>query len=97
MERISSAIRELVSIAYFLPCGIKQEIGKIRALILESGVPEMLKKLFEAAEAMLRAVIYLLILVMGLSSASLGAYTILLLAFRIGEFLWEAIFKEAWL
>ena len=57
----------------------------------------MLKKLFEAAEAMLRAVIYLLILVMGLSSASLGAYTILFLAFRFGQFLWELIFKEAWL
>lgn len=57
----------------------------------------MLKKLFEAVEAILRAVIYLLILLMGLALASLGAYTIMFLALRIGQFLFELIFKEKWL
>ena len=57
----------------------------------------MLKKLFEAVEAMLRAVIYLLILLMGLSIAGLGAYTIIFLAIRIGQFLHELIFKDRWL
>jgi len=57
----------------------------------------MLKKLFEAVEAMLRAVIYLLILLMGLAMAALGAYTILFLSLRIGQFLFELIFKEKWL
>lgn len=57
----------------------------------------MLKKIFEAVEAMLRSVIYLLILLMGLAMASLGAYTILFLALRVGQFLFELIFKEPWL
>jgi len=57
----------------------------------------MLKKFFEAVEAMLRAVIYLLILLMGLAIAALGAYTIMFLALRIAQFLFELIFKEKWL
>lgn len=80
-----------------LPKGIRQDVERIRPLIFESGVMEMLKKLFEAVEAMLRAVIYLLILLMGLAMASLGAYTIMFLALRIGQFLFELIFKEKWL
>jgi len=80
-----------------LPKGIRQEVEIIRPLIFISGVSEMLKKLFEAVEAILRAVIYLLILLMGLALASLGAYTIMFLALRIGQFLFELIFKEKWL
>lgn len=57
----------------------------------------MLKKLFEAVEAMLRAVIYLLVLLMGLAMAALGAYAIIFLAIRIGQFLWVLIFKSKWL
>lgn len=57
----------------------------------------MIQSIFQAIEASCRAVIYLLILVAGLAMASLGAYTIILLAFRIGQFLWTLIFKEAWL
>ena len=57
----------------------------------------MIQSIFQAIEAVLRAVIYLLILVMGLSMAGLGAYTIVFLAFRIGQFLWELISKRAWL
>lgn len=57
----------------------------------------MLKKLFEAVEATMRAVIYLLVLLMGLAMATLGAYTIIFLTIRIGQFLWVLIFKEKWL
>lgn len=58
---------------------------------------QMLKKIFEAMEVMLRAVIYLLILVMGLSLAALGTYTILFLSLRIGQLLWVLILREKWL
>ena len=57
----------------------------------------MLKRLFEVMEAMLRAVIYLLILLMGLAIAGLGAYTILFLSLRVGQLLWELLFKRRWL
>ena len=73
------------------------EIQKTKELIFHSGVNGMIKKIFEAVEAMFRAVIYLLILLMGLAIAGLGAYTILFLSLRIGQFLFELIFKERWL
>ena len=57
----------------------------------------MIKSIFEAFEAMLRAAIYLLILLMGLTIAGLGAYTILFLAIRIGQFLYTLILKDKWL
>jgi hypothetical protein len=58
---------------------------------------EMLKRFFEAVEAMLKTIIYLLILLMGMAIATLGTYTILFLALRIGQLLFELIFKEKWL
>ena len=57
----------------------------------------MLKKLFEAVEATLRAVCYLLVLLMGVAIATLSSYTIIFLAIRIGQFLWVLIFKDKWL
>jgi len=57
----------------------------------------MIKVIFEAIEAMLRAVIYLLILLIGLALAALGAYTIVFLSIRIGQLLYELLFKEKWL
>ena len=62
-----------------------------------SGVSLMIKVIFEAIEAMLRAVIYLLILLIGLALAALGAYTIVFLSIRIGQLLYELLFKEKWL
>ena len=73
------------------------EIKKSKELILNSGINQMLKKMFEAIEAIFRASTYLLILVMGLSIAGLGAYTIIFLSIRIGQFLFELLFKERWL
>ena len=57
----------------------------------------MLKKLFETISAMLSSVIGLFILLMGLAIAALGAYTIMFGALRMGQFLYELIFKEKWL
>lgn len=57
----------------------------------------MLKKFFEATEVVMRAATYSLILLMGLSIVSLGAFTILFLSIRIGQFLWVLVFKEKWL
>jgi len=54
-------------------------------------------RLFEAVEATLRAVCYLLVLLMGLAIAALGSYTIIFLAIRIGQLLWVLIFKDKWL
>jgi len=73
------------------------EIKKSKKLILNSGVNQMLKKMFEAVEAIFRAVIYLLILVMGLALAGLGSYIIIFLSIRTGQFLFELLFKEKWL
>jgi hypothetical protein len=58
---------------------------------------EILKRLFEAIEATMRAVIYLLVLLMGLAIAALGAYTIIFLTIRAGQFLWVLIFRSKWL
>lgn len=56
----------------------------------------MIKEFFEAIEALFRAVIYLLILFMGVVVATLSAYTLMFLAIRIGQFLWRVFFKESW-
>jgi len=97
MENIKLVLAQLILRTIDLLQEIAAETRKIKPLIFESGVTEMLKNFFEAVEAMIRAVIYLLILLMGLAMASLGAYTIMFLALRIGQFLFELIFKEKWL
>lgn len=97
MEKLKPAIRKWISISYFLLCGMRHEIRKIGPLIFKSGVMDMLKRLFEAVEATIRAVTYLLVLLMGVAIAALGSYTIIFLAIRIGQFLWVLIFKEKWL
>ena len=66
-------------------------------LVYQSGNSIMIKSIFQAIEALFKATTYLLILTMSLAMAGLGAFIIILLAFRIGEFLWVLIFKEAWL
>ena len=54
----------------------KAEVGKIKQYIIYSEAPVMIKSFFQAIEALFRAVMYLLILLMGLSIAGLGAYII---------------------
>lgn len=57
----------------------------------------MIKKIFEAIESFIKAVIYILVLTMGMTVASIATATILFCAFRLAQFLWLAFFKEPWL
>ncbi|MDI6449138.1 hypothetical protein [Anaerobaca lacustris] len=57
----------------------------------------MIKKIFEAIESFCRAVIYMLVLVMGMTVASIATYAVLFCAFRLAQFLWLAFFRESWL
>ncbi len=57
----------------------------------------MIKKIFEAIESFFKAVIYMLILTIGMTVASLATYTVLFCAFRLAQFLWLAFFQEPWL
>jgi hypothetical protein len=97
IENIKLTLTRLITDAGNLLKGIKHETEKIKPLIFKCGVMQMLKKLFEAVEAAIRAAIYLLVLLMGLAIAALGAYTIIFLTIRVGQFLWVLIFKNKWL
>ena len=97
MENTNSTLYQWIVDAYHLLKRLRQEVKKIKPLIFQSELIKMLQKLFEATEAMLRAAIYLLILIMGVAITTLGAYTIIFLALRIGQFFWVLILKEKWL
>lgn len=97
MENIIWVMHRCIRRGDGLAKGVLANTNKVRELIFKVGIPDMLKNIFAGIEAMLRAVIYLLILLMGLALAGLGAYTILFLALRGGQFLYELIFKEKWL
>jgi len=97
MENIALVLHWCIRRGNDLMKGIPTEVKRTRELIFKLGITDMLKNIFAGTEAMLRAVIYLLILLMGLAIAGLGSYTILFLSLRIGQFLYELIFKEKWL
>lgn len=97
MKDIVPALYKYVSRGNEFVKGVLTNTKKVRELIFKVGITDMLKNIFAGIEAMLRAVIYLLILLMGIAIAGLGSYTILFLALRIGQFLYELIFKEKWL
>jgi fatty acid desaturase len=97
IEGIKLTLTRWITGAGNLLKGIKQETKRIKPLIFETGVMQMLKKLFVAVEAAIRAAIYLLVLLMGLAIAALGAYTIIFLTIRVGQFLWVLIFKDKWI
>jgi len=46
---------------------------------------------------MIQAVSYLLILIIGLTATALGAFFVVMLAYRLGQLLWIFVFKEPWL
>jgi len=97
MEKQLAVIQEVIRSVPLCWRAAIGELQKIKILILHTGIPTMIKSLFQAIEALCRAVIYVLILTMGVAVAGLGAYTIIFLAFRTGQFLWTLIFKEPWL
>ena len=97
MKNIKPKLKTLIYRTINLLAKAIIEIQKIKELILNSGITEMFNNIFKAIEAMFRATIYFLILLMGLSVTGFGAYTILFLTLRIGQFLYQLIFKDKWL
>jgi hypothetical protein len=57
----------------------------------------MLRNVFNGFEAMLRAVTFLLILVIGFTLALFGSFITVFLAFRMSQFLYDMIFSHRWL
>jgi len=57
----------------------------------------MAKKIFEAIESFVKAIIFMLVLVMGMTVASLATYAVLFFAFRVAQLLWRVFFREPWL
>jgi hypothetical protein len=57
----------------------------------------MIKRIFEAIESFFKAVVYMLVLTIGMTVASLATYTVCFCAFRLAQFLWLAFFAEPWL
>jgi hypothetical protein len=97
METVLTLIRELCRGVPLCWQTVTAETQNIKQLIIYSEGQVMIKSFFQAFEALFRAVIYLLILIIGLTVTGLGAYIVLFLAIRIGQFLWILIFKEPWL
>lgn len=64
---------------------------------MAEGTIEMIKKIFEVVESFVKAIIYMLILIMGMTVASLATYTVFFCAFRLAQFLWLAFFAEPWI
>ena len=56
----------------------------------------MLRNLLNFAEAMIQAVSYLLILIIGLTATALGTFIVVMVAYRLVQLLWFYIFKEPW-
>lgn len=57
----------------------------------------MLKEISKRFEAVLWALLYFFVLLIGLAVAVLGAYIVIFLSYRTGQFLFELIFREKWL
>ena len=77
--------------------GIELAMIVIKTTIFTHGSLAMFKRFLEIGEAMLRAATYFMVLVIGLSVACLGAFTIVFMSIRIGEFLWDFCLKNRWL
>ena len=57
----------------------------------------MFKKLLNCIEAMIQAVTYLLVLIIGLTATALGAFIVVMVGYRLGQLLWFHLFKEPWI
>ena len=72
------------------------EAGDIKTLLIDTEA-FMLGNFFKAMEALARALIYLLTLVIGLTVTALACYFMIFLSFRIAQALWVLLFKDPWL
>jgi len=73
------------------------EFKRIHKVIFYCEVKNMITVIFQAIESAIRAVSYLLILIIGLSAAALGAYASIFFAIRIGQFLHAIFFRSPWI
>jgi hypothetical protein len=76
---------------------IPAEVERTHVALFQSGTQEMIKNVFNGFEAMLRAVTFLLILVIGFTLALFGTYITVFLAYRMSQLLYDAIFSHRWL
>ena len=97
MKNYSTIIRELYRSGPLCWRTIFMETQKVKELILYSEGKVMIKGFFQAFEALFRAVIYLLVLIIGLTVTALCTYIVIFLTIRIGQFLWVLIFKDQWI
>ena len=58
------------------------ERENIKSIIIYSELSVMLKKLFQALESLLRAIMYFMILIIGLAATVLGAFLVIFLAVK---------------
>jgi hypothetical protein len=94
---ITETLKLKITEAIELALKIKDETKNIYRLIFLSETKVMIKAIFQSIESMVRAVIYFLILIIGLSFAALGAYVSFFLAIRIGGFLYQLLLRRPWL
>jgi hypothetical protein len=80
-----------------LAAGVFANVQYARRVIFDGRIIGMFKHIFDATEAIFRAAILLLILLIGLEALVLGVFVSGLLFYRIGEFLWVFILRESWL
>lgn len=97
MKNLFLLICELLRSLPLCWLAFKAEVNKIKDSSFYSEANVMIKSFFKAIDAMIRAVIYLLILVIGLTVTALGSYIVLFVAIRTVQLLWTFLFKEPWL
>ena len=97
IERCKWALRCLIRQVAFLIKQIVANSKQVRVVIFASGGILMLANLGKAVQASLQAVICFLILWMSVSIAALGAFTISIICWRLGEFVWDVFGKSRWL
>jgi len=74
----------------------RTEVTEIKTLLIDAEA-FMLVNFFKAIEALARALIYLLTLIIGLTATALACYFMIFLSFRVGQFLWIFLFKDPWI
>jgi hypothetical protein len=76
---------------------IPAEVERAHVAIIQSRTQDMIKNVFNGFEAMLKAVTFLQILFIGCTLAFSGLFITAFLAFRMLQFLYDAIFSHRWL
>jgi len=97
LEQLRSIVSDRLAEVCRLAAQALGELQSARRLILDGRTFFMLKHIFDATEAIFRAVMLLLILLMGLEVVVFGAFISGLVLFRMGQLLWVLVFRERWI